>query len=527
MAAIRWFICAALLGFSAQAEESGCAPSFVEQLDLVDQLLTERKLDEAREKIEALRPGLPEVECPLADLRVDVLEGRLLLDEGRLVDVDELIGRLKVPARAPQKLAADLLYIKGSVAYELGQPRRARRDYEKLLELDRALGNPRLLASDLYMIAGTFVDEAAGEEDREAVANRFRTALAEAEEVEGAELVPGLYIALGKLVGGAEGRAFLEHGLVLATVPEDVVTALGALAVERLREDPAEATRLLDRALEVAEKALQENDNPWPMLHLWSDRLPIRWATLPREEAIADSQLVLGHIEAVRQKLEEPAVRAGLFSVWAEVYQWLAGRLLEDAGDPSQEQNLELAFHVMERYRARVLVDSLTAAGAKVKDQDHFARLDEITASLADDEALLAFQMAPWRDVFGRFAGGSWLMTVSREGARAYRLGNRGALERKVRVYLGLLAKRGSQGSAAARLYQLRISSASTSCILAPTVSSTHYIPSFPLYFLPPPKARTASCEPRRSPSSTSGADSSCSPPARALPVTCCSARGS
>ncbi len=454
MVSIGGFICAfALLGFSAQAEEPGCAPSFVEQLGHVEQLLGERKLKEARETIGTLRASLP-VECPFAELRLDVREALLLLDEGRLADTTELIGRLKVPPQAPQKLKNDLLYAKATVSYDLGQHRRARRSYEKLLELDRAAGKPRQVALDLYMIAATYVGEAAGEEDREAATEQYRDALAKAEEVEGAEMIPLFYTQLGKLVGGAEGSVFCKRALALASDPGDEVAALGALAVERLKDNPAEAIALLERAQETAQKAWDDEGNPWPLLDLWNDRLPVRWATLPRDEALADSEAVLDHIEAVRQQQEDPATQAGLFSVWTEVYQWLAGRLLEAADGSPPREDLVRAFDIMERYRARVLVDSLTKSGATVEDQDYFASLDEVAASLAEDEALLAFQMAPWKDVYGRFAGGSWLISVSRQGARAYGLHNGGPLARKVRMYLGLLAKRGAHEDAAARLYQ-------------------------------------------------------------------------
>jgi CHAT domain-containing protein len=471
----RALLCAAaaLLASMVQAAgEPDCAPDFVEQLGRIRRHIGARELTAARTELDGARARMGEEECPHARLRLDLVDGQLLVDEGRLAEADERLRGLALPPGASWQVETEYLYTVGGLAYQLGQYRRARDQWERLLDLDRAAANPRLVASDLYNIASTYVAESTGEESRAALAARFREALDAYEKSGSAASVAKLHVELGKLLGGTEGRAHLERARELATTPEVVTTALGALAVERLRDDPGEAGRLIGRALAVAETAWA-GGNPWPLLHHWADRLPVRWATLPRQEAIADSLAALRHIENLRREQSDREVRAGLFSVWTEAYHWLAGRLLEDAVDSPERPDLALAFHVAEHYRARVLADSLGAThsepaavadggAANEGDEGLFTRLDEIRASLADDEALLAFQVAPWTNVYGRFAGGSWLLAVSRGGARAYRLPGRGPLERRVRLYLGLLARRGvegeaggdAEGEAAARLYQ-------------------------------------------------------------------------
>jgi CHAT domain-containing protein len=55
-----------------------------------------------------------------------------------------------------------------------------------------------------------------------------------------------------------------------------------------------------------------------------------------------------------------------------------------------------------------------------------FATLSEVQALLAPDEALLSFQIAPWKDWTGDFGGGSWLVVATRSARRCYRLGEMG-----------------------------------------------------------------------------------------------------
>jgi len=85
-----------------------------------------------------------------------------------------------------------------------------------------------------------------------------------------------------------------------------------------------------------------------------------------------------------------------------------------------------------------------------------FATLAQVRSSLAPDEALLSFQIAPDRDVFGDFAGGSWVVVSTRGGTRVQRLSrDRIALRPAVEMFNGLFARRdGSEAGPAAGLYR-------------------------------------------------------------------------
>ncbi len=83
-----------------------------------------------------------------------------------------------------------------------------------------------------------------------------------------------------------------------------------------------------------------------------------------------------------------------------------------------------------------------------------FASLARVRTALAPDEALVSFQIAPDRDVFDDFAGGSWIVVSTRSGSRAWRLRrDRVALRPAVELFNGLFARRdGSEAEPAAGL---------------------------------------------------------------------------
>jgi CHAT domain-containing protein/tetratricopeptide (TPR) repeat protein len=235
------------------------------------------------------------------------------------------------------------------------------------------------------------------------------------------------------------------------------------------------------------------------------------WQTKSRPDAIRDSLAAIDAIETLRSLQDDAGSSAELFSTWTLQYYWLSGRLLSE-----RERDLDLAFSVTERLRARSLLDQLDrrnrlpsthsavvghrsvlesiaavqrrlmdprigvdvrratlaelealehreqearrqialAAGSKSRAAPTFASLDAVQAALADDEALLSFQVGIWDTYEGEFGGGSWLIAVTRHGRSVYRIPDRGALAPMVPVFTGLLASRDDVGTpAAVRLY--------------------------------------------------------------------------
>lgn len=329
------------------------------------------------------------------------------------------------------------------------------------------------------------------------------------------EITGRVHMILGQLSSGDEAHRHIEQCLATLHLPADRSQCLVALSRQIRREDPAQAVPVVTEALALAD----QSRDPWVRYHAWRERMRVSWATLPSENAAADSRTALRALEVIREQQKGQSGRAGLFSLWSEDYYWLSGRLLQDFLEHHDAGSLDEAFAVTERLRARTLVEALQAAHAApvapprlaaqhtrileaiaqvqrrlleptlpaperasalrelrrleieeggIEDQiasagprlrSHrpgFATLAEVRNTLAPDEALLSFQIAPDEGWFGDFAGGSWLLAVTRRGTQVYRLSrDRVSLRPAVRLLDGLFERRdGTEAAPAAGLYR-------------------------------------------------------------------------
>ena len=95
------------------------------------------------------------------------------------------------------------------------------------------------------------------------------------------------------------------------------------------------------------------------------------------------------------------------------------------------------------------------APALDVPRRPDFATLAKVRQALGPGEALLSFQIAPWKDERGGFAGGSWLLVVSRADTRIYKLPGRGEIRNTVRLWNGMFDQRnGGEAAPAAGLYR-------------------------------------------------------------------------
>lgn len=142
-------------------------------------------------------------------------------------------------------------------------------------------------------------------------------------------------------------------------------------------------------------------------------------------------------------------------------------------------KRLELEEQVL-RNRIDEASPALTALRAP-----SFARLAQVREALAPDEALLSYQIALDQDVFGNFAGGSWIVVSTRGGTRAWRLHrDRVALRPAIELFDGLFARRdGSEAGPAAGLYRELLADAVGS--LPPGIRRLVIIPDDVLHQLP------------------------------------------
>jgi len=474
-------------------------------------------LDEAGRALQHAADAAQASGDPRSVVRVGIRQAQLLRRHGGdleqagriLQDLEE-----ELAGDTTYRIWRSLLSESAAVFHRLGRYEETRLTYERWAELARSSGELHDVATAW---SGMAVNAAArpprpGARDR--AIRLARGALEQANEVGNRSAALTAHQLLGKLLPGEEGRAHLEECLRLTASAGESLDRAGclfSLAGSLAAKDPERARSLLDDALALALKS----EEPWTAALGWAERFRVSWTTRPRGDAAADSLAVLDHIEALRRLQSSETGRAGFFTEWVKVYHSLAGYLLDAPDGPSREE-LETAFSVAERLRARVLLDSLAAARVDPPPSDPtlaegrtavlheivriqrllqnpvlgegertgllaeldvleremaeldgrlgvatalsevgFVGLSRVEAELAPEQALFAFLVAPDEDIYGKFAGGSWLLAVTSSGTRAYRLPGRIELEAKVGTFLGLVEGRLDTylGPGAATLY--------------------------------------------------------------------------
>lgn len=370
----------------------------------------------------------------------EIARARLLFVSGDgLARAEKILESLEIPATAAErsKLEQRRLLLLSEVAMASGHFRQAREHLQSLLEMDL---DGRIEASTRLNLAWAAY-EILREEPGVPRLRREAIALAEAAlEVAEKHGVPRSSALaawyLGTLTPGAEGRRYLERCHETAPNAEVASHCLNALAVALASDRPERARELI----EESRRLVAEAETDGPKIRVLQQKMSVDWATLPPERALTESHAALSAIEALRDRQEPGSeAQAGVFSVWSDEYGSLAGWLLEAAGGGlAVERAVGEAFRVTERKRARALTDWLrTAHPAGESSPDRFADLDAVRAALGPDEAVLSFQVAPWRDVSGDFAGGSWLFAITRDRVTVHRLPGRVEVRNAVESFEG------------------------------------------------------------------------------------------
>jgi CHAT domain-containing protein len=269
-----------------------------------------------------------------------------------------------------------------------------------------------------------------------------------------------------------------------------------AFAVEAVPSEPEVARELLAQTYD-------ERWGPWTPLDGWADRMHVLWATHSREEALADSSSILSAIEALRrnqvgtssdlllsasadayywvsgkllegspgqedvrlsfsviERLRAQALREALLnqearaqpspeelsrylpllqeleSDYAEVYRGL----LDERRSAAEHEALLERLDALERRETRLHLDAASLFPARPRLEPPGPELlPRVQEALADDEALLSYQLGLWRGWDGRFRGGSWVTVTTRSGTTVHRLeADRGVVENHLAILLGL-----------------------------------------------------------------------------------------
>lgn len=442
---------------AAYAERALAGGETYARLNLTDLLVARGETPEAERQLDLAAAAATAGSAgpsgrPYLQAEVEVRRARLWLARGDPLEKVEALLRLAKSHVFPgghDSLKRDTLEALGDVVHRLGRFDEAEAFFRRMIEV--TLHTNWSGRSDVFgeaaarqNLAAVHLTRPPTPENREESRRLVEEALAAAERAGHYEVEAEARRLLGRLEGGPEGRRQIERSIEIASDLKDsflLRQGLAALAAETVATDPAAARAYLARLAAVA-PAVGEPDLE---LYGWPARFAVAWATLERPAAIAQVQEELRAIEALRAAPADSLTRAQVFSAWAEAYSWLAGRLLE-AGDAAR------AFELLESRHARALLESSPAGPGPAP----FATLEETRAALAEDEAFLYFQQSFERGVFGDFAGGSWLLVLTRgREPRIYRTPDPLELDPLVPAFVGRLAGAGEAGAGAARLEAL------------------------------------------------------------------------
>ena len=322
---------------------------------------------------------------------------------------------------APYGLRRETLRALEFISQHLGRSKKARYWFKQHLDLAERLGKRRALAEvRVQLLLEEMANDLPSDRSRREFVERLRGFFPLSDETP-ADSEAKIRLHLAKMEGGQEAEAHLRRCRELAREQADDTlerTCTLALAGQRLDDEPESARRLL---AEVYGDGLFESSSPRALVEGWRDHLRVLWQTHSFGEAWAVSDRILSDMERLRG-LQTGLAQAELLQSWSDAYYWLAGRLLEDRA--MGDGRLRRAFAVIERLRAQQLREALLLNGNDVGSPQPLPEdlLEEVESTLGADEAMLSYHLALWEDVYGRFAGGAWVLVSTPEGSRAHRL---------------------------------------------------------------------------------------------------------
>jgi CHAT domain-containing protein len=483
------------------------------RVNLYRLLFNAGRVDEAKAQVDRALQVAQASSDPRALARARVLKARYLWGTSKDLEEAYVLLRLAEPALFPNgnySAQREQLLALANLDLELGRYQEGLEAFRRLADLAVEKQDPYTEASARFGMVRAVLDqtgELPSEEGRRETVRLAQQALDAAVRAQNGTVLANVHLALGILSKGGEAREHFDACLSAATTPRDGSACLDGLARFLSKTDPPAAQAAIDRSLELARQA----QDYWSMAFAWRERMRASWAMGAGDRAVEDSRAALDVIEALRDQQAGSSGQAQAFSTWSEDYYWLSGRLITAAQQESRPEDLDRAFQVAERLRARTLADSLEAAHAvpaaaapirqkrgvaleristvqrrlldpalpaverqaatkelerlEVEEADlrnqlaraapalnasrrpDFATLARVRQALAADEALLSFQVSSWEDERGDFAGGSWLLATTRGGTRVYRLPARGELRPAVRMLNGTFDRRDGSDS--------------------------------------------------------------------------------
>lgn len=130
-------------------------------------------------------------------------------------------------------------------------------------------------------------------------------------------------------------------------------------------EQPRAALRLAQKGFEILGRSNLHGER----LESWTDLVELSWRLMDAKLAYIVSGAALGTVEALRKDQREELARMRIFSPRAALYQEVARRVL--SADEALPDALDKALDILDRSRARTLVEAANAKQAKELDANN------------------------------------------------------------------------------------------------------------------------------------------------------------
>jgi tetratricopeptide (TPR) repeat protein len=181
------------------------------------------------------------------------------------------------------------------------------------------------------------------------------------------------------------------------------------------------------------------------------------------------------------------AVSVGDRAAWLDVQLGIVSihrRLLDPSFPRARRRPLLDELRGLEATEDRLAARRRRLRKSAIAEPESFLSLDGLRADLRSDEAVLAFQVRPWKTLDHPFGGGSWLTVITADGSRVHRLPDPEDIAPAVQLFLGLFEGRaGDEAAPAAALHEMLLGSALAE--LPAGVERLVVIPDGPLHRLP------------------------------------------
>jgi CHAT domain-containing protein len=461
-------------------EEGNARGEFLARANLYDRLSHDNRVEESKFEEQRAITTASTSRNPDLVARSQVLEAKALVTSGEdLSRASRLLAesRQMIFLRGTDSPKLDWLVSSGEVNLQTGRLDEAQEDFANARALANHAKDPYKLDASLDGLLRVLIERVAerpGSFDRKGILTQVREILAAAEAGKDANIERRSLWYLGMLTEGDESRAYFNYCRKKAKSAVEGGFCRGGEARKLAEKDPEKARQILHEVLE------EKSEGPWYRITLMGDQMRVSWQALSPQQAIADSWAALEAIEDLR-RAQGTGSRAALFSTFSDDYYWFSGSLL--ARKDSTPGDIAEAFAVTERLRDRTLLEKLAGirpeppsrealteqlAGintaienverrvgdpklppgerenarqdlAALQEQKSTGLLqlqkpepkatapdlgifDKVRQHLLPGEALLSFQVAPWKDWTGAFGGGSWLTVVTGDARRPPRV---------------------------------------------------------------------------------------------------------